>query len=154
MTRAAWGAAAGCAVLVAVFAISSQGAGAGTGKSMIRITDRQTKLTYVDQGRKGRGVGDLELIRLSLYNTRITKRPIGRGDVVCIRLGGSRRSCTATYSLPRGKLVVAGTVASRLLSEAPVVGGTGLYDNARGSLVTTATSVTPRREILVFRLVG
>lgn len=154
MTRAAWGAAAGCAVLVAVFAISSQGAGAGTGKSMIRITDRQTKLTYVDQGHKGHGAGDLELIRLALYNRRIRSKPIGHANVVCTRLGGDARSCTSTYSLPRGKIVVAGAVASRLLSEAPVVGGTGLYDNARGYLVTTTTSVEPRREILVFRLVG
>jgi hypothetical protein len=129
-------------------------AGAGTGPSTIRVTDRQTKLTYVDQGRRGRGAGDLEIIRLSLFNRRITTTSIGYADILCTTLGGGRRSCTGTYALPRGKLVVAGVIGSRLLSEVPIVGGTGLYNNARGSLVTTTTSVEPRREILVFRLVG
>ena len=35
-----------------------------------------------------------------------------------------------------------------------IVGGTELYDNARGSLVVTTTSLKPRREVLVFRLTG
>jgi hypothetical protein len=34
------------------------------------------------------------------------------------------------------------------------VGGTGLYDNARGSVTVTATHLKPRREVLVFRFVG
>ena len=45
-------------------------------------------------------------------------------------------------------------VSSRLLCEFAVVGGTGIYDNARGTLTVTSTSLRPRREVLVFRLVG
>ena len=43
-------------------------------------------------------------------------------------------------------------IGSRLLYELPVVGGTGLYANARGSLVVTVRAMSPRREILTFRL--
>jgi hypothetical protein len=45
-------------------------------------------------------------------------------------------------------------IQSRLLFEIAVVGGTGFYDNARGSLTVTSTHLRPRREVLVFRLAG
>lgn len=64
------------------------------------------------------------------------------------------RSCTATYVLPRGSLVVAGVIQTRLLYEIAIVGGTGLYDNARGTLTVTSTHLRPRREVLLFRLAG
>ena len=64
------------------------------------------------------------------------------------------RTCTGTYILPKGTLVVTGTLQSRLLYEIPIVGGTGLFDNARGTLTVTASHLRPRHEVLVFRLVG
>ena len=154
MSRAGWFVAAGCAAGVLVSGAALQRAGAGTGPSVIRITDTQTKLVRIDQGRKGHGIGDVEIVRQSLYNRRITRRAIGRADIVCTRMVGGARSCNMTYTLPRGKLVVGGVIGSRLLFEMPVLGGTGLYDNARGSVVVTVSSLKPRREILVFRLVG
>jgi hypothetical protein len=45
-------------------------------------------------------------------------------------------------------------VQSRLFYTAAITGGTGLYDNARGTLTVTATRLSPRREILLFRLSG
>jgi hypothetical protein len=45
-------------------------------------------------------------------------------------------------------------IGSRLIYELAIVGGTELYDNARGSLVVTTTALTPRRQVLVFRLAG
>ena len=57
--------------------------------------------------------------------------------------------------LPRGSLVVSGSIQSRLLYDIAVVGGTGLYDNARGTLTVTSTGLRPlRREVLLFRLTG
>ena len=35
-----------------------------------------------------------------------------------------------------------------------ITGGTGLYDNARGTLTVTAKGLKPRRELLLFRLSG
>jgi hypothetical protein len=58
------------------------------------------------------------------------------------------------YELPKGELVTTGEIGNRLIFELAVVGGTELYDNARGSVVVTTTSLKPRREVLVFRLPG
>ena len=74
--------------------------------------------------------------------------------MMCTFLDRRRRSCTATYVLPRGTLVVTGAIQSRLLYEIPIVGGTGLFDNARGTLTVTSTHLRPRREVLLFRLTG
>ena len=74
--------------------------------------------------------------------------------MMCTYLDRRERSCTATYVLPKGSLVVTGAIESRLLYEIAIVGGTGLYDNARGTLTVTSTHIKPRREVLVFRLTG
>jgi hypothetical protein len=139
---------------VAVFAACTGVSYGSTGPSTINITSTQTMDRYVDGGGDGPGIGDREVIRQSLYNRRVTQTPIGRAEIVCTFLGGGSRSCLATYFLPKGKIVTGGAIGTRLLYETAVLGGTGLFDNARGLLVVTATSLSPRREILVFRLTG
>jgi hypothetical protein len=74
--------------------------------------------------------------------------------MACTYLDRRNRTCTATYVLPRGSLVASGAIQTRLLYEIAIVGGTGLYDNARGSLTVTSTHLRPRREVLLFRLTG
>jgi hypothetical protein len=72
----------------------------------------------------------------------------------CTAVGVTGQSCTATYVLPKGEIVVQGVIGSRLIYQLAVVGGTGLYDNVRGSLtVTSLQRRRPVRELLVFRLV-
>jgi hypothetical protein len=127
---------------------------AAIGPSTIRITDVQVQGHMLDMGPDGPGIGDIATLRVRLYNPSITQRPIGRGDMLCSFIDRRLRSCNGTYSLPRGKLVVSGVISSRLLYDIAVVGGTGLYDNARGMLTVTATSFKPRHEILLFRLSG
>ncbi len=129
-------------------------AAAGTGPGTISITDKQTKDVVVDEGVKGASPGDVEIIHQALYNRRVTSKPIGQADVVCTTLVGNRRMCSGTYTLPKGTIETSGAIGNRLLYELAIVGGTELYDNARGSLVVTTTSLNPRREVLVFRLTG
>jgi hypothetical protein len=74
---------------------------------------------------------------------------------MCTFFDVRERSCSGTYFLPKGTLVVSGVIQSRLLYAVAVVGGTGLYDNARGTLTVTSTGLRPqRREVLLFRLAG
>ena len=120
--------------------------------STIRITDRELSYRRFDEGPRGTGAGDVEIAWQALYNTRVRARPIGHSELICTYLTTRSRNCSATYFLPKGKLVVEGVIGSRLLFELPVVGGTGLYANARGSLVVTTTQEEPRREVLFFRL--
>ena len=119
----------------------------------IRVTTRQVSHRVVDQGRPGRGVGDLEFTRSLLYNRGITPKAIGHAEVVCIFTGLRSRMCNGTYFLPKGKLVVAGALVFRQFYELAVLGGTGLYMNVQGSLTVTAIRPTPRRDFLTFRLV-
>jgi hypothetical protein len=135
--------------------VALAGAGsAGTGPATISITDVQTRDVLVDQAPHGRSAGDQEVIHQALYNRRVSPKPIGQADILCTTLVGGRRMCTGNYALPKGTLVTTGAIGTRLLYELAIVGGTELYDNARGSLVVTTTSLKPRREVLVFRLSG
>jgi hypothetical protein len=127
---------------------------AGTGPATIRIVDRQFSYTRVDVGRRGRSPGDYEVITTLLYNKRVTKKPIGSGRTICTFTIGLNRTCIATLKLPRGQLVASGGLVYRQFYSLAVVGGTGLYDNARGTVTVIRTTRNPTREILLFRLTG
>ena len=129
------------------------GGRAATGPAHIRITDVQVQY-HVVRPRHGGVPVSMELIQQRLYNQRIASTAIGRAWMTCTYFDRRQRSCMATYILPRGSLVVSGAIQSRLLYELPIVGGTGLFDNARGTLTVTSTHLRPRREVLVFRLTG
>jgi len=137
--------------IVVVAAAAPAGA---IGPGDIRITDVQTSYTMV-KARNGTAAGSVELVKQRLYNPSLSQRAIGRATMSCTFFDRRERNCSGTYFLPRGALVVSGTIQSRLLYEIAVVGGTGLYENARGSLTVTSTGLRPkRRELLVFRLSG
>jgi hypothetical protein len=146
------------AVLAALGAYGTlkSSADAGTGPAAIRITDRQFDYTRVDVGARGRSPGDQEIIFDRLFNKRITSKSIGSARFICTFTNGITRMCTATVSLPKGELVATGTVHFRQFYDLAVVGGTGLYDNARGTLTVIRTTRKPRpiRELLYFRLAG
>jgi hypothetical protein len=74
--------------------------------------------------------------------------------MTCTAVSLSGQNCSATYVLPRGQVVAEGVIGSRLIYQLAVVGGTGLYNNIRGSLtVTSLHRKRPVRQLLVFRLV-
>ena len=148
-------AAGGLAILAGAHgALSNGSASAVTGRAQIPVTSRQVGYTKVDTGRRGISPGDTEIMTLRIFNRRITNRPIGRAEVICTFTTGINRQCRGTYTLPKGKLVVGGNMRYRALYEFAVLGGTGLYDNARGTLTATQTGQRPRREFVLFRLVG
>lgn len=128
---------------------------AGTGPATIRITDRELQVTRIDVGARGTSPGDTEIVSQLLFNRRVTAEAIGRAELVCTFVDTKReRVCRGTYLLPRGKLVVGGSLAYRQFYDLAVLGGTGLYDNARGSVTVTRTHRRPVRDLVVVRLVG
>ena len=127
---------------------------AATGPAAIRITNRDVRYARIDVGRSGRSAGDTEVIKQLLFNKRITPKPIGHAELVCTFTIPPSRSCRGTIFLPRGKIVVGGSIYVRHIYELAILGGTGLYDNARGTMTGTRFRRKPRSEILVFRLVG
>lgn len=147
------------AVVVAVVAVAVAAVAAGwtaersheaTGPAVVRLTDLQVDDHRIARG--GAGVGDLEVVHLTLFSS--AQRPIGHGILWCTYLTRQERSCSGSYVLPRGMILTAGILRTRLLYAAAIIGGTGLYDNARGALTVTAKGLKPRREILLFRLSG
>jgi hypothetical protein len=72
---------------------------------------------------------------------------------MCTKTGTGSANCSGTFFLPKGKIMVEGVLASQLFYEVAVVGGTRLYQNARGTLTVTALGGSPRRQFLLFRLV-
>ncbi|HEY7795590.1 MAG TPA: hypothetical protein VIA10_16420 [Gaiellaceae bacterium] len=139
---------------VLVVAPWGDGSEAATGPATIRITDRELGVTRVDVGPKGISPGDTEIVRLRLLQ-RGTRTTIGRAELLCDYVDSVRsRVCRGTYFLPKGKLVVGGSILYRQFYELAVLGGTGLFDNARGTLRVTQTQRNPVRHVAVFRLVG
>ena len=148
-----------CLIGVGLAALSvlngwSSASSAVTGPGKIRLTSRELSRVRVDAGKPGRGPGDVEVIRENLFNKRLKLRPFGHADYVCTFITSETRSCTATIFLPRGRLVVGGSIRFPELYELAVLGGTRLYDNARGTLTVIRTTTRPRRHILLFRLAG
>ena len=128
---------------------------AGTGPAMIRITDREVEVTRIDVGAPGTSPGDTEIVRQQLFDRRDTSKPIGHSELVCTFVDSRRmRVCRGTYVLPKGKVVVGGTLSYRQFYDLAVLGGTGLFDNARGSVTVTRTHTRPVRDFVVVRLVG
>ena len=143
-------------ILGGLVAYGSLNSNAATGPEFIRITDRQFSYKRVDVGAPGRSPGDQEIIYDKLFNRKITPRPIGSAQFLCTFTVGNTRMCTATISLPKGELVATGRVRFRQFYDLAIVGGTRLYDDARGTLTVTRTTSHPRpvRELLYFRLTG
>jgi hypothetical protein len=142
----------GCLVVPAL--VYSWTSSAVTGPATIRITSREISRAHVDAGRPGHGAGDMEIIRQNIFNRRIRAKPIGHSESVCTFTTARTRMCTVTVFLPKGRLVAGGSIQYQELYELAVLGGTRLYDNARGTLIVIRTTRKPRRHILLFRLTG
>src|SRR5437667_10392777 len=111
-------AAAGGSLAVAA---SAGGSPTLSGPGTIRVTDRLVNHIHVDGGEHGRGAGDLNFYRELLYNRGITPEPIGHSDITCTASGTGSSNCSGTYFLPKGKIMVAGVLASRRFYELAVI---------------------------------
>jgi hypothetical protein len=142
------------AALVLAAGSLGRSSAAATGPAQIGISGQQTNFVRLDVGRKGRSPGDQEIVRQTLFNRRVSSTPIGHASLECTFAIGAERVCRGTYFLPKGSIVVGGSISFRQVFQLAVVGGTGLYDNARGTVTATRIKKSPRREFLLFRLTG
>jgi hypothetical protein len=127
---------------------------ASTGPATVRITAENEQITHVDIAPAGQSPGDVQVMRETLFNRHITDKAIGHAEFVCTFTAGRSRLCSGTFFLPKGKLMVEGPLRYRQFYELAIVGGTELYDNARGSMTMTRLSADPIRSLALFRLVG
>ena len=97
---------------LATFALVTGSVTFGSGEvspGLIRLTSKEIDRNVINRGPASRGPGDVVVIRQLLYNKGIRKAPIGHSDMVCTYTGNRSRQCSGTYSLPRGKISVAGS---------------------------------------------
>ena len=141
-----------CGLLLAIPA--SSGAEASIAPGPIRLTDQEISSKRIDLGVRGRSPGDMHIMRHFLVNRSIRQRALGHVETICTFIVANSRQCRGTYFLPRGKLIVGGSIIYPQFYELAVLGGTGVYDNARGTLTVTRTARDPNRSIVLFRLVG
>ena len=127
---------------------------AATGPATVRVTARQIETAAVDAGREGRSPGDQQFFTSLVYNLRVTRTTIGQYELACTFVRGASRLCQGTIHLPKGDIVVAGSVKHAALYELAVTGGTALYDNARGAVTVTRLGTKPTRELLLVQLTG
>jgi hypothetical protein len=149
LAASALGAIAASSVLAA-----SDLAGPGT----VRVTTREVVRNTVDVAPRGRSAGDLLIRQALLYNKGITSNAIGHEEMICTYLGSGAafgegsRHCVAAVFLPRGEIDAEGVIHNMFIYQLAVIGGTGIYDNVRGTLTVTFLGGGPRRELLLYRL--
>jgi hypothetical protein len=140
------------AAVAAAVATPALGSRALDQPGTIKLTDRLVRHIHVRGADKKTNAGALDFYRQQLFNKGITQSPIGHSDMTCINTGTGSQNCTGTYFLPKGKIMVGGVIATRLFYELAVMGGTGIYDNVRGSVTITYLGGIPAHEFLLFRL--
>ena len=140
------------AALAAAVATPALGARALDQPGTVKLTDRLVRHIHVQGADKKTNAGSLDFYRQDLYNKGISQAPLGHSDFTCINTGTGSQSCSGTYFLPKGKIMVGGVIATRLFYELAVMGGTGIYDNVRGTVTVTFLGGSPAREFLLFRL--
>jgi hypothetical protein len=100
----------------------------------IRLFSRETGQTKIDLGRHGNSPGDLEIATDRLYRANGRGAPIGRDEATFTSFTGDVSDVSGTFTLPDGTIVVGGSVRFGAPIVVAVLGGTGAYAGARGTL--------------------
>jgi hypothetical protein len=137
-------------VLVTVVLLLIPTANALTRPGVVRVTTRNLYTVTSTAGP----------IRVaSVYNLNITPNPIGNAQVLCVSIDGGRgplpagsRYCWGTFTIGENSIVVHGVTRNAFRYQLAVVGGTGFYANAGGTLNVYRITSNPLRERLVFNL--
>jgi len=124
---------------LAVAAVVSGGAASSSAASpavsFLRFYERPGRMTTVDKVPRGK-MGDVFLYSNPIFDRQGTR--VGTDQGVCTMLNARQSQCNATLTLPKGQIVTLGLHGPEPEKkyEAAVIGGTGAYAAARGSLVT------------------
>jgi hypothetical protein len=85
-----------------------------------------------------------------IYNRPSFHDAIGTAVLTCVKLAAGAIACHEYFRFRQGQIVTEGLVAGTVFYRLAVVGGTGVYDNAGGTL--TVQQLTGRTQQVVFDL--
>lgn len=145
--------AAAAAVVVALGAGGESASGRTSAKeTTMHLTLVKGFFKGVDQPPQGDSPGDEQLFGGSLRHHGHKR---GRMQAYCVDLPPANQECPFTYALPHGQLAVLTAYGKGFsgnhTSRDPIVGGSGIYADARGEIV--GREVSPRRDRLVVHLI-
>ena len=117
-----------------------------TGRNALNFFEQDTSQQQVDVGPKGNSPGDLLTFTGDLHTGSFTGPKVGTANGRCVTTEGDANNpgkiaCKITFSLALGKIRTAGVLdAAKLFGGATVafavVGGTGEYNDACGTVTT------------------
>jgi len=121
-------------VAAVVSGVATSSSAASSGVAFLRFYERPGQTTTVDKVPRGK-MGDVFLYSNPIFDRQGTR--VGTDAGVCTMLNARQSQCNATLTLPKGQIVTLGLHGPEPETkyEAAVIGGTGAYAAARGTLV-------------------
>jgi hypothetical protein len=146
---------AAAAVLVIALAAGGTGAASSGGGKRIAVFERATTDTLVDLPPAGDSVGDTLTFANEVFDARTGKK-VGSDQGQCVRtVVGEAFECSWTTFLPKGQITVQGPFYDDGSdSTLAIIGGTGAYRNARGSMELRFHNPQGTEFDFVFRVIG
>lgn len=123
------------AVAVGLFcALAATAASAADSPKIVQVVERATTDAVTDTGEKGDTNGDLLTWANDLFDAANVKK-VGTDQGYCVRVAkGVSWECAWTNTLADGNIAVAGSFYDKGDSTMAIIGGTGAYAGARGSM--------------------
>ena len=137
--KIAIGAAILAALLVGMITVSFAAGPGVSNPTRIHVVEHPKSDHVTNTGKSGDTAGDLLTFHNPIYNGSNSKR-IGHDQGDCIRISPSHGSweCRWVTRVPGGSITVEGPFFDAQNSVLAVTGGTGIYRNARGTMVLQA----------------
>jgi hypothetical protein len=128
--------AASFAAAALVSGVGASSGGASSGVASLRFYERPGPTAIVDNAPKGKKAsrGDIIVYANPVFDRQGTQ--VGTDHGVCTVLNTSQTQCDATLALPKGQIVTHGLQSAKTSFEVAVIGGTGAYAGARGTMTT------------------
>jgi hypothetical protein len=107
---------------------------AAAAPATIRLLEKRTFQHYTDKGAKGESPGDIRVFAGTLYN--LHRHRIGSDRITCV-VATQGSHCHGELVLAHGDIYAQALVTGPRFT-AKIVGGTGAYAHARGTLSVTS----------------
>lgn len=127
--------AASIAAATLVSGVIAAAGGASAGVASLRFYERPGPTSIVHNVSTGnqKAAGDVVLFENPVFDRQGTR--VGTDTGVCTVLNAKQSMCETTLLLPKGQIVTHGLQIAKQSFELAVIGGTGAYAGARGTMV-------------------
>jgi hypothetical protein len=127
-------AAASLTAAVVVGGVGAASVSASAGVAALRFYEKPGTAHVIDNAPKGKkaGLGDFVLYASPVFDRH--GKQVGTDHAVCVILSAAQSQCDSTLLLPKGQLLTRGIFGKNAGSQVAVIGGTGAYAAARGTM--------------------